>query len=89
MGNSVPFPVVTHELIAGLYKKFQTILSVVEKPKPHRQATREVIKKVSDVKRPGYPVTRVSLFTRTDPSIFFNTLPYFPRSSKSGNIIKA
>lgn len=49
MGNSVPFPVVTHELIAGLYKKFQTILSVVEKPKPHRQATREVIKKVSDV----------------------------------------
>ncbi|EDW71247.1 menin isoform X1 [Drosophila virilis] len=49
MGNSVPFPVVTHELIAGLYKKFQTILSVVEKPKPHRQATREIIKKVSDV----------------------------------------
>ncbi|KAI8038048.1 hypothetical protein M5D96_009089 [Drosophila gunungcola] len=30
-------------------QKFQTILSVVEKPKPHRQATREVIKKVSDV----------------------------------------
>lgn len=49
MGNSVPFPVVTHELIAGLYKKFQTILSVVDKPKPHRQATREIIKKVSDV----------------------------------------
>ncbi|EDV33447.1 uncharacterized protein Dana_GF20766 [Drosophila ananassae] len=49
MGNTVPFPVVTHELIAGLYKKFQTILSVVDKPKPHRQATREVIKKVSDV----------------------------------------
>ncbi|XP_034474983.1 menin [Drosophila innubila] len=49
MGNSVPFPVVTHELIAGLYKKFQTILSVVEKPKPHRQATRDIIKKVSDV----------------------------------------
>ncbi|XP_068140252.1 menin [Drosophila tropicalis] len=49
MGNSVPFPVVTHELIAGLYKKFQTILSVVDKPKPHRQASREIIKKVSDV----------------------------------------
>ncbi|XP_060666651.1 menin [Drosophila nasuta] len=49
MGNSVPFPVVTHELIAGLYKKFQTILSVVDKPKPHRQATRDIIKKVSDV----------------------------------------
>ncbi|XP_053961546.1 menin isoform X1 [Anastrepha ludens] len=49
--NSVPFPVVTYELVSGLYKKFQSILSVVDKPKPtqNRQATREVIKKVSDV----------------------------------------
>ncbi|XP_017484647.1 PREDICTED: menin isoform X2 [Rhagoletis zephyria] len=49
--NSVPFPVVTYELVSGLYKKFQSILSVVEKPKSmqNRQATREVIKKVSDV----------------------------------------
>ncbi|XP_073827316.1 menin 1 [Musca autumnalis] len=52
--NSVPFPVVTYELVSGLYKKFQSILSIVEKPKVSstcnsRQATREVIKKVSDV----------------------------------------
>ncbi|XP_014091001.3 menin [Bactrocera oleae] len=49
--NSVPFPVVTYELVSGLYKKFQSILSVVEKPKSaqNRQATREIIKKVSDV----------------------------------------
>ncbi|XP_065356573.1 menin isoform X2 [Calliphora vicina] len=53
-GNSVPFPEVTYELVSGLYKKFQSILSIVEKPKisstcNSRQATREVIKKVSDV----------------------------------------
>ncbi|XP_037823199.1 menin isoform X3 [Lucilia sericata] len=53
-GNSVPFPEVTYELVSGLYKKFQSILSIVEKPKVSstcnsRQATREVIKKVSDV----------------------------------------
>ncbi|XP_013103684.2 menin [Stomoxys calcitrans] len=52
--NSVPFPVVTFELVSGLYKKFQSILSIVDKPKisstcNSRQATREVIKKVSDV----------------------------------------
>ncbi|XP_075153675.1 menin 1 [Haematobia irritans] len=52
--NSVPFPVVTYELVSGLYKKFQSILSIVDKPKVSstcnsRQATREVIKKVSDV----------------------------------------
>ncbi|XP_011189569.2 menin [Zeugodacus cucurbitae] len=49
--NSVPFPVVTYELVSGLYKKFQSILSVVDKPKStqNRQATREIIKKVSDV----------------------------------------
>lgn len=47
----MPFPVVTYELVSGLYKKFQSILSVVEKPKSaqNRQATREIIKKVSDV----------------------------------------
>ncbi|TMW48962.1 hypothetical protein DOY81_005953 [Sarcophaga bullata] len=53
-GNSVPFPEVTYELVSGLYKKFQSILAIVDKPKVSstcnsRQANREVIKKVSDV----------------------------------------
>ncbi|XP_067622751.1 menin isoform X2 [Eurosta solidaginis] len=49
--NGVPFPVVTYELVSSLYTKFQSILSVVEKPKSvqNRQVTREIIKKVSDV----------------------------------------
>uniref|UniRef100_A0A1B0ABC3 Menin n=1 Tax=Glossina pallidipes TaxID=7398 RepID=A0A1B0ABC3_GLOPL len=54
IGNSVPFPTVTYELVSGLYKKFQSILSIVDKPKMssicnNRRASREVIKKVSDV----------------------------------------
>lgn len=53
-GNCVPFPIITYELVSGLYKKFQSILSIVDKPKVSsncnsRQASREVIKKVSDV----------------------------------------
>uniref|UniRef100_A0A1A9WF04 Menin n=1 Tax=Glossina brevipalpis TaxID=37001 RepID=A0A1A9WF04_9MUSC len=53
VGNSVPFPTVTYELVSGLYKKFQSILSIVDKPKMsicnNRRASRDVIKKVSDV----------------------------------------
>lgn len=49
--KSVPFPIVTYEHVAGLYKKFQTILSLVEKPKGAHtgKANRDIIKKVSDI----------------------------------------
>lgn len=43
------FPVVTLEFIDELYKKFQTVLSSVEKPKGKGFANRNVIKKISDL----------------------------------------
>lgn len=44
------FPVVTLEFIDELYKKFQTVLSTVEKPKSVKgYANRNVIKKISDL----------------------------------------
>ncbi|CAD7078982.1 unnamed protein product [Hermetia illucens] len=43
------FPVVTFEIVDGLYKKFQTVLSVFDKPKSAKYPNRLVIKRISDI----------------------------------------